>query len=324
VTELALPKPASSRTARAVAVSVTAAWLLVTSAPAVSGQRSEPESRASAGLPIENAAERDRTTTVRTEPWPLRPDPRPEAGGAGCPADAHYMLLIGGLALRLGPGRGFSSADPVERRWPTWMSDLPRCGDGRSIEVRTLYFNFGAFTALPRDCWAAGVPPGSVGPDCAATPEGLQAGWGYFVRGLPTDITLIAQTASAATSSEEILLRGLTIERRTPLGHEALISQLQDGLPFGRVTYRLPRLGEGAEALGPLLVDCDSARWPNPTPPERIQSPHTCRVRFHLTHEGVRVIYRFPREIFDEPDWQALDLRVRRWIRERTAGAPHR
>ncbi|BDG71909.1 hypothetical protein [Roseomonas fluvialis] len=324
MTERALPKPAPSRTARAVAASFTAAWLLVTSAPAVSGQRSEPESRASAGLPIENAAERDRTTTVRTEPWPLRPDPRPEAGGAGCPADAHYMLLIGGLALRLGPGRGFSSAAPVERRWPTWISDLPRCGDGRSIEVRWLYFNLASFTSLPRDCWAAGVPPGPDGPACAATPEGLRAGLQYFVRGLPTDITLTAQTASAASSSEEILSRGLTIARRTPLGHEALISPFPSGEPFGRVIYRLPRLGEGAEALGPLLVECHTARSPNPTPPERIQSPHTCEVNFHLSHAGVAVNYRFPREIFDEPDWQALDLRVRHWIQERTAVAPHR
>jgi hypothetical protein len=323
VTERALPNPAPSRTARAVAASFTAAWLLVTSAPAVSGQRSDPESRASAALPIENAAERDRTTTVRTEPWPLRPDPRLEASGAGCPADAHYTFRIGGLALRLGLGIPWR-AEPVEGRWPTWPWDLPRCGDGRSIEVRQLYHDLGSFTSLPRDCRAAGVPPGPDGPACAATPEGLRAGLGYFVFGLPSDVTLRAKAASAFVLSEDVRLHGLTIARRTPLGHEAFISQLRNGEPFGRVTYRLPRLGEGAEALGPLLVECHTARWPNPTPPERIQSPHTCEVNFRLSHAGVAVNYRFPREIFDEPDWQALDLRVRRWIQERTAPAPHR
>jgi hypothetical protein len=33
----------------------------------------------------------------------------------------------------------------------------------------------------------------------------------------------------------------------------------------------------------------------------------------------VRVRYSFPREVYDEPDWQALDLRVREWIAERAA-----
>jgi hypothetical protein len=88
------------------------------------------------------------------------------------------------------------------------------------------------------------------------------------------------------------------------------------------VTYRLLRLGESAEALGPLLVECDTARWPNPTPPERIQPPHTCQVSFHLARASVRVTYRFSREIFDEPDWQALDLRVRGWIAARTVTPP--
>ena len=90
-------------------------------------------------------------------------------------------------------------------------------------------------------------------------------------------------------------------------------------LDGGYPTYRLPRAGEGAEALGPLLVECWGARWPDPVPPGRIQSPRICRAAFDTPRAGVRVRYRFPREVYDEPDWQALDLRVREWIAARAA-----
>jgi hypothetical protein len=35
-------------------------------------------------------------------------------------------------------------------------------------------------------------------------------------------------------------------------------------LDGGCPAYRLPRIREGAEALGPLLVECWGARWPDP------------------------------------------------------------
>ena len=40
---------------------------------------------------------------------------------------------------------------------------------------------------------------------------------------------------------------------------------------------------------------------------------------FDAPNAGVRVTYRFRREVYDEPDWQALDLRVREWIAARAA-----
>src|SRR3712207_4409790 len=65
----------------------------------------------------------------RREPWPPRADPAPGAEETSCPAGAHYTFRIGGLALRLGPGVRWN-AIPAERRPPTWVSDLPPCGDG--------------------------------------------------------------------------------------------------------------------------------------------------------------------------------------------------
>jgi hypothetical protein len=68
-----------------------------------------------------------------------------------------------------------------------------------------------------------------------------------------------------------------------------------------------------------VLVECEGVRWPDPIPPARIPSPQGCRVIFDAPRAGVRVTYRFPREVYDEPDWQALDLRVREWIKARSA-----
>lgn len=230
------------------------------------------------------------------------------------------MVRVGGLALRLEP-RGRWTAHPLGRREPTSTSDLPRCGDGRAIQASRLTFEFASVTALPRDCWAAGVPPGPDGPACAATPEGLRAGRAFFALGLPYDIIIHERPARAAAGGEDDALHRLTIRRKTPLGNEELRAPVpgRPDLDGGYPTYRLPRVGEGAEALGPLLVECWGARWPDPVPPGRIQSPQICRAAFDTPRAGVRVRYRFPREVYDEADWQALDLRVREWIAARAA-----
>jgi len=91
--------------------------------------------------PDDPGAKHSTPSAERREPWPLRPDPSPGREGAGCPADAHYLFRIGGLALRLGPGIGWS-ADPAGRRPPSWKSDLPRCGDGRAIGGRGRFIAF--------------------------------------------------------------------------------------------------------------------------------------------------------------------------------------
>jgi hypothetical protein len=258
--------------------------------------------------------------TERREPWLLRPAPPPMLEQAGCPPDAHYLFRIGGLALRLEPGVGWA-ADPVERRPPTWRSDLPRCGDGRAIGVTRLCLYIQSVSGLPPGCLPAGEPPGSGGPACADTPEGLRAGRGFFALGLPYDVSIRERPAPvAATDGEDARLRGLTIRRWTPLGNEDLRAPVpsRPDLDGGPPTYRLPRTGEGAGALGPLLVECDTARWPDPVSPGRPRSLHFCAVLFDAPRAGVRVIYSFPREVNDEPDWQALDLRVRGWIAART------
>jgi hypothetical protein len=152
------------------------------------------------------------------------------------------------------------------------------------------------------------------------TPEGLRAGRAFFALGLLSDITIDERSARAAAGGEDDWLRRLTIRRRTPLGNEEFRAPLphRPDLDGGSPTYRLPRTGEGAEALGPLLVECRGVRWPDPIPPPRIPYAQTCHVTFDAPRAGVRVIYRFPREVYDEPDWQALDERVREWIAART------
>jgi hypothetical protein len=58
------------------------------------------------------------------------------------------------------------------------------------------------------------------------------------------------------------------------------------GSDGGWPTYRLPRIGEGVEALGPLLVDCFTRHWPNPDGPGRVIASHVCSVSFHMPRGG--------------------------------------
>lgn len=291
--------------------SVAASAACLASAGAASAQPWEQRS---------GGAEHLAPVAERRGPWLLRPDPAPELDSSGCPAGAHHLVRVGGLALRLEP-RGRWTAQPVERREPVRESGLPRCGDGRATEAKMLYFDIASTARLPRDCWAVGVPPGPEGPACASTPEGLRAGRDFFALGLPGDLTIHNRPSPpAASDGEDDGLRRLTIRRRTPLGNEELRAPVPSRPDGGYPTYRLPRIGEGAAALGPLLVQCWGARWPDPIPPGRIPSPpQPCEVTFDAPRAGVRVRYRFPREVYDEPDWQTLDLRVREWIAARAA-----
>ena len=207
--------------------------------------------------PDDAKAERLVPSAERREPWPLRPDPSPGPEDSRCPAGAHYLFRIGGLALRLGPDIQWT-ADPVGRRPPTRRSNLPRCGDGRALDVRVSYIRITTAIGLPQDCWAAGVPPGPDGPACTSTPEGPRVGRAFFALGLPYDITLYELRARAVPHGEDVRLRGLTNRARTALGNEEFRAPLphRPDLDGGYPTYRLPRTGEGADALGPLLVAC--------------------------------------------------------------------
>ena len=111
------------------------------------------------------------------------------------------------------------------------------------------------------------------------------------------------------TDGEDDRLRRLTIRRQTPLGNEELRAPVpsRPDLDGGYPTYRLSRIGEGAGTLGPLLVACDTTHCPDPIPQGRPRSFHFCGVTFDAPRAGVRVIYSFPREAYDEPDWQALE-----------------
>src|SRR3712207_1175915 len=96
------PRPAGTPVRPLRLASAAAALLL-----AAATHAAQPRERAE-----ESDAPRAPSSPERREPWPLRPDPLPGLEGSSCPADAHCLFRVGGLALRLGPGMGWS-ADPV-------------------------------------------------------------------------------------------------------------------------------------------------------------------------------------------------------------------
>ena len=238
---------------------------------------------------------------------------------SGCPAGAHHLVRVGDLTLRLESGVLWA-AHPVGRRDPFSSFYLPRCGDGRALWATMLYPDIASTTRLPRDCWAVGAPPGPDGPACASTPGSLRAGPDFFAFGLPGDLTIHDRPARAAASGGDDGLRHLTIRRRMPLGNEDLRAPepSRPDLDGGYPKYRLPRIGEGDEALGPLLVECWGASWPDPIPPARIPHPQPCQVTFDAPRAGVRVTHRFPREVYDEPDWRRSTCACAKWIAART------
>jgi hypothetical protein len=82
----------------------------------------------------------------------------------------------------------------------------------------------------------------------------------------------------------------------------------------------LPRLGDATDTREPLFVSCllGLREWRPPTP----SAPRgwtRCEVRYR--HRGmVDVAYRFYREVIDEPDIPALDLRVRGFVQQMLDG----
>jgi hypothetical protein len=83
----------------------------------------------------------------------------------------------------------------------------------------------------------------------------------------------------------------------------------------------LPRPGDPADTSEPLFVGCLlSLREWRPLAPSDPRAWTRCEVRYR--HRGVLdVAYRFYREVFDEPDIPALDLRVRRLVQQMLDGA---
>ena len=92
----------------------------------------------------------------------------------------------------------------------------------------------------------------------------------------------------------------------------------------------LPRLGGDEDTREPLIPGCVlpgaaiGGGWRPPgTPEEEARLPRAwTRCEVHYRHRGaVDVFYRFYREVFDEPDIPALDLRVRRLVQRMLDGA---
>ena len=102
-------------------------------------------------------------------------------------------------------------------------------------------------TALPKACWAAGVPPGP-----AAPPEGLRAERRFFALGLPDDLTIHERPARAAADGEDGRLSRLTIRRPTPLGNEELRAPVpsRPDLDGRYPTYRLTRTARAPRRSG--------------------------------------------------------------------------
>jgi hypothetical protein len=343
--DLAPQSRTPSGTIRAVVMASTVLWLLAGAMPAVSGQRGEQEPPASVAASVWDDAARLRALAERTEPWPLRDYPAPPgvlpAPAQGCRPGEGLPVVIGEARLRL-PGFTFVvpafGAPPDERnRLNAHLRAMPQAEFCRGpapadwsaatrLRVAFLEFTFLATDALDRRCYRPGLP-GDPRPECDRPHDSRW--WKAFVAGLPLDLTLeepgtrTPEGAPIGLGRSIWSLPGRTLEPR-PAGGWTVRDAA--GLARGVV---LPRLGGEEDTREPLIPACIlpgaaiGGGWRPPGPPEeeaRLPRAWTrCQVSYR--HRGVlAVTYRFYREVFDEPDIPALDLRVRRLVQKMLDG----
>ena len=317
-----------------------ALFLLWTSAAAAQpNQRAGQESPGSAAALPWDDPDRFRALAERTEPWPLRDYPPPPYWPPpkfACELGEGLPIVLGQTQLRL---PFFNYLEPLIqtdraairqlelawRRLPAATRCALPAGSLAAPPLSSAYLEFASLATGQLDgrCYQPGLP-GDPRPECDRPRNG--AWWLTFVRGVPLDITLDATNRHSAFQSipDGEPIDGLLSRILRDPGH-----RVEPGPRGGQVirdsTGRfggviLPRLGDAADTREPLFVSCllSVREWRPPTP-SALRAWTRCEVRYR--HRGlVDVAYRFYREVFDEPDIPALDLRVRGFVQQMLDG----
>jgi hypothetical protein len=276
--------------------------------------------------------ERFRALATRAEPWPLRTHPPPARRSVlpdRCRPGERTEIRLGreGTRIRVDPFptsvTGPWSAYQAYRRWK--FDELGKglaCPGNRafSAESLSIYLAEELPTQLDPRCFRGRLPP-DPRPECDR-PAGT--GWHRtFVLGLPHLIQITAPDPRFGSgdirngSLRRTLLRPDLERRPTRRGNTLLVSR---GGAEVHGTL-LPRLGDPSDTAEPLFASC-SFQWerPEPVPPPRSGGWTECAVLYRF--RGVLDLsYRFYREVFDEPDVPALDLRVRDYVQRMLDGA---
>lgn len=304
-------------------MAATATLLLALYAAPATGQEQAPEPS------VWDDPERFRALAERAEPWPLRDYPPPASKSVlpdRCrPGErTEFRLAWGGARLWINPFsvRRSESYGTYQRWLFERLNKGLACPSDRAFAADRLSIHLAESlnTQLDPRCFRGGLPP-DPRPECDR-PDGR--GWHRtFVLGLPHLIEVLAPDPRHGPGDirdglHESALRRPDLERRpTRRGSTLLVSR------GGLVEHGtlLPRLGDPSDTAEPLFVDC-SFVWerPEPVPPPGAGGWTECRVLYRF-RGALDLSYRFYREVFDEPDVPALDLRVRDYVRAMLDGA---
>lgn len=266
-----------------------------------------------------------RRLAERSEPWPLRtypPSPLPSVLPERCKPSERTEIRFRGtkLSVWVDPWPAtISGFGNVYRDLQLWKSNELRkglaCPADRMFSAQKVTFYLAESISLQLDgrCHEAGLPP-DPRPECDR-PEGT--GWyRTFVLGLPHLLQVEAADprtlGSMRSGLHAMALREPDLERRTTKRGNTLLLSRGGTVVHGTI---LPRIGPPTDTSEPLFVSC-SFEWQPPMRPHRPgeRAWEECFVRYDF--EGTFTLsYRFLREVFDEPDVAALDLRVRNYVR---------
>lgn len=313
---------------RAIAAALAAVCLLVTWAGTASAQRGAADASPAGAASVWDDPERFRALAERTEPWPLRNYPPPWGQSVlpgRCRPDERTEIRLGPQRTRLWvqpfPTQ-ITSPWSEYKAYQRWESDElvkeRACPGDRSFRADSLniYLAESISGQLDPRCFRGGLPP-DPRPECDR-PAG--SGWyRTFVLGLPHLIEIRAPdprygTGDIISGLHDHALRQPDLERLpTRRGNELLTSR-GGQLVHGTV---LARIGDPTDTSEPLFVSC-SFEWGRPERASRVPFASgrwmECGVRYRF-RGALDLSYRFYREIFDEPDIPALDLRVRDYVR---------
>lgn len=299
------------------------AFLALCSAPAA-GQQPAPRPS------VWDDPERFRALATRIEPWPLRGYPPPARQSVlpnRCRPGERTEIRLGRKGTRLWvepfPTRVTSGQQRAYQRWlfEEFNKGLACPGDRAfSADSLSIHLAESLNTQLAPRCHRGGLPP-DPRPECDRPAGG---GWyRTFVLGLPHLIQIMAPASRFGPGDvRDGILDSATrqpdLERRPTRRGNTLLASRGGLVVHGTL---LPRLGESSDTAEPFFVDC-SFEWERPesVPPPGAGGWKECIVLYRF--RGVLDLsYRFYREVFDEPDIPALDLRVRRLVQSMSDGA---